>query len=151
MLKNINTDRIIGIALLVFSILTYTLLPNFINIIQEQEFGAEFFPKVILIVLMILSVALIIKSFLHTKEENSESSKQFEEDRKKWVGWSVFGLLILYSFIVEKIGFIISSIIIMSIILFLLSARKWYYYLILIVMIFLIYYIFVDLMRIMLP
>src|SRR5699024_3661899 len=116
-----------------------------------QEFGAEFFPKVILIVLMILSVALIIKSFLHTKEENSESSKQFEEDRKKWVGWSVFGLLILYSFIVEKIGFIISSIIIMSIILFLLSARKWYYYLILIVMIFLIYYIFVDLMRIMLP
>lgn len=157
MFSRISSDQIIGAILLLGSTLVYFFLPKFIkvsNVSATPVYGPDYFPKVLLIVLFLLSLILIVKPFFAGKDEQDNNQENTEEDHvnnRAWVGWSVFGILIVYTFVVETFGFILTSIVLMSIILFLLSARKWYYYLILIGAIFLIHYVFVDLMRIMLP
>lgn len=148
-------DLVLGLILFLFSLSIFFALPLFVAD-TSQSLGADFFPRFLLILLMVLSLFLIVNPMLlkKTKEKTSGEKEDETEDegkRRVIVGWAVFGILIVYTFVVENLGFVATSIIFMSLIMYILSARKWYYYLILICMIFLINYVFKDLMKIMLP
>lgn len=152
MFIKIPVDRFIGIVLLVCSTTTYIFLPYLIkepSMNSNQKYGASFFPKVLLILTIALSIVLIIKTFFNKSKENTNES--IKKNKKTWVAWAVFGISIVYSFVIETFGFVLTSITLMSLILVLFGTKKWYYYAILIVMIFLINYVFQDLMNVMLP
>src|SRR5699024_1198773 len=77
MFIKIPVDRFIGIVLLVCSTTTYIFLPYLIkepSMNSNQKYGASFFPKVLLILTIALSIVLIIKTFFNKSKENTNES-----------------------------------------------------------------------------
>jgi putative tricarboxylic transport membrane protein len=157
--KKTHKDLYMGIFLFVFGLVYYFfLIPNSITSKDSlTTLGPGFFPKLTAILLIVLSVFLIIKSLIQLKKgsDDLDDSDQ-EEDTGKgqsrpWAGAGVFLLMVLYVFIVEYLGFMVTTVIVMLAIMAVLSVRKWYSYVVMILVIFGIKFVFEDLMYIILP
>lgn len=155
--KKSHKDLYMGIFLFVFGLVYYFfLIPNSITAKDGlTTLGPEFFPQLTAILLMVLSVFLMIKSLIQLKEgsDDLDDSDQDEDTGKgrPWAGAGVFLLMVLYVFIVEYLGFMITTVIVMLAVMAILTVRKWYSYVVMILVIFGIKFVFEDLMYIILP
>ena len=111
-------NRIISVILLVFSIFVW-LGANQFPASNGQGLGPDFFPKITAIILGILATILFFK-----KEENEESVFTFPRSA---VPLFVGGLitLVLYVFLIEFIGFTISTVLLTFSWMWLMGIRKW--------------------------
>lgn len=136
-----------GIILLIFCILGYISTVGFSD--PDTSYGPEFFPKLILVSLAILSLSLTIKGCRNlTKGE----SKQAFDKKIFFLILSYIILLIIYINLFFITGFIISTIIFLIVGQYLFGLRKWLtLFLIAIIVPFALYYIFTALFNIPLP
>ena len=111
-------NRIISLILLVFSVLVWMGANNF-PASNGQGLGPDFFPKVTAIVLGFLAILLFFR-----KENNEESVFSFSRSA---VPLFVSGIvaLVLYVFVIEIIGFTISTILLTFCWMWLMGIRKW--------------------------
>ncbi|WP_303968835.1 tripartite tricarboxylate transporter TctB family protein [Sporosarcina ureae] len=158
-------DRYSGIALLLFSILLYFLIPYGIPGAKKgSDLGSDFFPKLLVVVMIVLSVGMIVKSIFDAKfrpiaiEETEESVEAEYESYEPTSNLNyknvaiVFGIMLVHIFVlVDLLGFVYSTIIAMVGVMLALSVKKWYFYLIIIAIIFGIDFVFRDLLSIQLP
>lgn len=158
---NIRREIYTGLALLIFGAALYLFIPNLIQGSKGLgEVGPDFFPRILAILIIVLSLTQIVKSFLSKLLDNDGEEEKVElgytesEDVKRSLGASVFVFIIMLLYVyvlVEFLSFIFSTIIAMSIIMWALSVRKWYFYLILMTFVFIIDFIFRNLLYVQLP
>ncbi|KJS83029.1 MAG: hypothetical protein JM58_13520 [Peptococcaceae bacterium BICA1-8] len=106
-----NTERIAAIFSIVLAGSTYYMATGYSNL-------SSFFPKVISILIIILSTMLLIKSF--RKPEASEWHKEIEY---KYLIMLIVGIVV-YVIVIPVVGFVSTSIVFISLYSWLLSHNK---------------------------
>lgn len=97
-------EKIFSIFLLLVSLIGYCLARGFESgFMIDNGLGAGFFPKLVCIILAILSIVMFVKSF---KDKNIY---KFSKNNKNT--FIIIGLCIGYLFLMEKIGYLLSTII----------------------------------------
>lgn len=97
-------EKIFSIFLLLVSLIGYYLARGFESgFMIDNGLGAGFFPKLVCIILAILSIVMFVKSF---KDKNIY---KFSKNNKNT--FIIIGLCIGYLFLMEKIGYLLSTII----------------------------------------
>ena len=97
-------EKVFSIFLLLVSLIGYYLARVFESwFMTDNGLGAGFFPKLVCIILGILSVLMFIKSF---KDKNIY---KFSKDNKNT--FIIIGLCVVYLFLMEKIGYLLATII----------------------------------------
>ncbi|WP_424580076.1 tripartite tricarboxylate transporter TctB family protein [Virgibacillus halodenitrificans] len=144
-IKDIST----GILLIGFSVIMYLIANSFGRSQTETLYGPDFFPKLVLILLIAFSIVLCIKGFLSLKGE----STKWEIDRKLIFQILLYIiLLVIYINLFFIIGFVYSTIVFLLIGQYLFGLRKWIrLILVAIIVPFVLYYLFTNLFNIPLP
>lgn len=97
-------EKIFSIFLLLVSLIGYYLARGFESgFMTDNGLGAGFFPKLVCIILAILSIVMFVKSFKDKK------IYKFSKNNKNT--FIIIGLCIGYLFLMEKIGYLLSTII----------------------------------------
>ncbi len=152
MMNSILKERYSALFLFLFGLALWFYLPYDITVEDRlSTLGPAFFPKFIAVTVMVLSAGIILKTFVKKKEAQTSEEQKGTEGQRIWAAVAVFILMFLYVFVIEWLGYLISTIIIMSLILWVLSSRKWYHYAILIAFVVLIQYVFENIMYVQLP
>ena len=85
--------------------------------IDKYSLGATFFPRLICIILFILSLILLIFSII--KKEN----KKIESTKIKYTVSTIL-FFFIYVFLLDKLGYLVSTIVFMISLLFLLKSKS---------------------------
>lgn len=142
-LRDIST----GVILFIFSIFGYIIANDFSE--PNDFYGPDFFPKLILIALAILSLGLGIKGVINLKDDKS---KNYLDKKVFFLILVYILLLIVYINLFFITGFIISTIIFLIVAQYLFGLRKWItIFLVSIIVPFTLYYLFTALFNIPLP
>jgi len=118
-------DVINSIGLLIFSVVAYIGI-NQIPIRGSQKTEADFFPKIIIGVIVFLTLLLliinIVKWIANKKEyEKTSFKKIIKENKKVILSFVIFGA---YVFLLDKIGYFVSSILFLFILYLMLATTK---------------------------
>jgi hypothetical protein len=150
-----------GIFFLAFSIFIWIIVPFEISDSKHFALGPRFFPRVISLILGLVSLGFVISTYFKHKKEMGRNSAAAKENVKAEAGKRisfdelravlVFACMLIYALLMPIIGFVISSILTAGIILFILGGRKWYYYGIVALSVLLIFYVFKYLLYVQLP
>ena len=104
-------------------------------------FTPRTFPGLLLVVIAVLCFVGVVSNLvslikLRRQYADELSAKKPEKEKKSFgqivenlIPYIIFAILILYWFLITKIGFLISTLIITTMILALLRCKKWYLYL----------------------
>lgn len=162
-MSKLMIERYSAIVLMIISIIIYFTFP--ISIPGSKgltQVGPDFFPRLIILFISVLSLTLFIKTFYQKSEEDQENKlSDINEESEEIVvdGKSnylnsvyVFLILIIYVFVLLNfLNFALATIISMFVVMWILSVKKWYYYAGFIAFVFLIDYVFRNLLNVQLP
>jgi putative tricarboxylic transport membrane protein len=102
---------------------------------KSSVVNSRFFPKLMGSILIFLSIVMALENFVTRRaQESEEPIKEAVEktDQKQWIRSIGVGIVcLLYYFLFQSLGFLLSSSLFMLGFLLLLGTRKWYALLIL--------------------
>ena len=134
-------EAIILLVVSVFGIVMSILSHNSFNV--EWKLSPYLFPLLISVFLLVLSILLI-------QNRNVEDKKKVKGDYRTLLFFALS--CIIYLFIIDFLGFIISSILLLASVMFLLGERRWWFILLLSISVSLILYVlFASYLSVMLP
>lgn len=97
-------EKVFSIFLLLVSLIGYYLARGFESgFMIDNGLGAGFFPKLVCLILGVLSLLMFIKSF------RDKNIYKFSKDNKNT--FIIIGLCVVYLFLMEKIGYLLATII----------------------------------------
>jgi putative tricarboxylic transport membrane protein len=119
-LKRIHSNVHIGLLLNIIAVLFY------INTSSFRTKDAATWPKMILVILMILSTALLLDGLKKTKEgvEKNEDKPEISSDTVTGVLIGIF-MMIAYAILMRFTGFFVSTAIFLPASIWLLGNRNW--------------------------
>jgi len=131
---------------MVFAAIIWLMIPSNINIVDsDEQFNAQFFPKIIVSSMFILSLILTIITVVR------KSGRIIEIDTKKEGKILLYTVaLVIYIWGITKIGFVFSSIILSAFSISFLGGKK-VYLLVMTTIILFVYFTFRYLLGISLP
>ncbi len=141
----VKSNLVSGLVLMVISIVIWLMIPMNI-VVNTSGLNAQFFPKLVIGILFVIGGQLVFKSIIL----KSDVVKELNIMRELAVLLYGAGLC-LYIFMLDKIGFLISSILVSIITLTLMKAKKKKYYIIQILIVIAVYFIFTKLLSVNLP
>jgi len=122
-----KNERIVSIVLLVISVILYVNSLS-LPVKNYDPLGTSFFPKVLSILLAVLSIAIFVKSMLTKgpeKETTREQSIGEKLNNKKLINVLFLGgSFIIYSLLINYLGYIFSTILFLIITIGGLSFNK---------------------------
>ncbi len=142
----LDRNLVFPLLVILFSAIAFFLIGQFDDpMYQEASVDAKFFPRVIVLGLIILSVALLIQYKLD-KRNSSDGTAIFSK-------LSLFGLgfLISYTLLIHLVGYLIASLVAFIAYLIFFKVKKPLYYVVAIGFVFGIYYLFGTVFVIVLP
>lgn len=122
-MKITTRNRITGGLFLLFGLFMF-FESNKIAARMTKDIGSGFFPKVVSVAIIAVALAVIALSFLKKSDDLVK-----KENLSQFGGWATISLLVLYVAVLNRIGFIISTIIYLFIQMYLLSTdenRNWW-------------------------
>lgn len=135
-------EAIILLVVSVFGIVMSILSHNSFNV--EWKLSPYLFPLLISVFLLVLSIFLLIQN------RNVEDKKKVKGDYRTLLFFALS--CIIYLFIIDFLGFIISSILLLAAVMLLLGERRWWFILLLSISVSLILYVlFASYLSVMLP
>ncbi len=157
-MKNIlkKTDFWVGLISLLLGIFVFSVTFTFKQtLITDNFLGATFFPRIISVVMMLLSIALLWSTFTAVKnssedEPAGDNSTAFTIERMKRP-FSVIFCLAVYYFLLRLSGFCITSTLLFWAMLFIIKAEKKKFYVIAPVFVVIVYAVFRYLFLVQLP
>ncbi|MEJ8776626.1 tripartite tricarboxylate transporter TctB family protein [Pseudogracilibacillus sp. ICA-222130] len=159
-MKHMSRDVYISIIFLIISILVFSMSLN-MQALTTSAVGADFLPKVIAILIFVLSSYFLIVSIKNPVGNVVDDTDEMEEindsdESKKFTRVLLTGLLmIIYVFLINFIGFILASILYLTVQMVLFSSvtkrNIIVYLLISIVTSVFIYFVFRNIFYVMLP
>lgn len=128
----------ISIILCVFGLSVFLCsysIPLMVAVEKSSVVNSRFFPKLMGSILIFLSIVMALENFVTRRaQESEEPIKEAVEktDQKQWIRSIGVGIVcLLYYFLFQSLGFLLSSSLFMLGFLLLLGTRKWYALLIL--------------------
>lgn len=112
-------DRIVSVVLIILSVLI-CLESSHLKLGTYHNPGPGFLPFGVGMVLGFLSFILFFQSF----KEKQEKENPLEEKRWKNI-FLVLAFLFTYAFLIEKIGFVISTLLFVGAIMKIIEAKRW--------------------------
>lgn len=149
-----NAEMIAGIVFAVLGAVLWFLVPSQIPTMEKSAINAQTLPKIAIGGMFIFAVCLLAEGlFGREKKEVTVNGELFRSEsfRKELKSLVYVLFLVAYCFMIEPLGFLISTAILVVAILLYYGARKWYYYAIPLAMVGVVYYIFRVLLHVSLP
>ncbi|WHH61018.1 tripartite tricarboxylate transporter TctB family protein [Petroclostridium sp. X23] len=146
-------DTVLSIFFLLIGFFIWFAIPYQIEDTGITVMGPRFFPKVLSIMLVVVSGLFLVQNILAGKKQGKEKEDKGEiKDIKSELNVLIlFALMIAYVYLMPIWGFIISTIVVIGAVVYFLGTRKWYMYLIFIAIVLLVYYVFQELLYVQLP
>lgn len=159
-------DFVLAFIVIAFGTATLVLLPRVIAKSRSRfsDIGPLFFPTFLLIILIILGAVLFLQSFTAQKPTNPGKGSVGREtnDRsplatiaqdhgRRWVPIVVYILMLVYSLVVERFGFVVSTVVVMVTLMLIIGERRWLNFVAMILVVLLIRFVFQDLLNVVLP
>ena len=143
----IRTNLIGGVATAIFSLVLFNLSFQIEESISTTaSVGSAFFPKMMAIVIFLLSIGMLIQSFFTKKHETIEII--ISDELRVFLFLSI---IVIYIIALKYLGFLISTIAMNISVLWILKSRKWGAYVICIAAALIVYAGFTYGLRIKLP
>lgn len=116
-----KTDSILGVNLIVLSTTFFVATFGFAR--EGVGVGPQFFPRILAMLMIILSVCMIVRSILHPKQENTDEQRAHF---RKEIFLAAIALiaLVIYAGIMNTVGYVIATLFYMSFMLWLLGERS---------------------------
>lgn len=149
-----NTEIISGVIFSILGATLWFLIPSQIKTMEKGTITAQTIPRIAIGGMFFFAICLLIEGlFAREKKEVVVTKESFDSAGFKLEMRSlVYALfLVIYCFIIQPLGFLLSTILLVVAILLFYGARKWYYYAIPIFMIGIVYFIFRILLHVSLP
>ncbi len=123
----------ISILLCVFGLFVFLWsnnIPLMVAVEKSSVVNARFFPKLMGSIMVLLSFIMALENFLQRRsrvpEEFGKDDTE-EGEGEKWGRWIGLGLIcIIYYFLFQPLGFLLSSFLFILAFLIFLGTRKWY-------------------------
>lgn len=147
-------DLISGAIFLFFGIgLLVWIIPNAITDIDVKYAGPKDFPIFISVCMILLGGVLVFQKFrTGINKAELKDSLQHGIKRENLYRLIAFGIIVLiYIFMAEVIGYLVSTIIVSLVLLILLKEKNKYYYFITVAVVLVLYYMFTRLLFVELP
>ena len=114
----------------IFVLLWSSTIPLMVAVEKGSVVNARFFPKLMSSLLILLSIVMALEAHLkrysQTAEEGVESDSKVSQ-REKWYRWTSLAIICLvFYFLFQPLGFLLSSFLFMLAFLIFLGTRKWY-------------------------
>lgn len=146
----IKVNIVGGAIFLILSMILWYLIPSQIPINGDAVITSRSFPKLIVLLMFFSSLFIFVSDILKmiSKRPVNEVEVNIKEEGKAAV---VCVLLVLYAFLLDKIGFMIASIIYCYLMLLFFKCKNWKYYLIVTIICVAVTYIFKNILLVQLP
>jgi len=147
----VNKSIVGGGFFIVLSAAILLAIPYQIKDTSDALVNAQFLPRAVTWVMLLLSACLFVQGLINAKRGNAEKDTitiQLSDELR--VGLT-FLLLVVYAIVMPLIGFIISSAAVCGAILLLMKVKMWTYYAYTLAIILITFAIFKYLLNIMLP
>ncbi|WP_028975189.1 tripartite tricarboxylate transporter TctB family protein [Spirochaeta cellobiosiphila] len=152
-MKKINI--VVGGLFLILGIFVFAMSFTFKQtLISDNYLGAAFFPRLVSVVLSVLSIALIISSakvYLADSAGENQVAKDIFHLSKLKNPLIIMAFLMVYYFLVRVTGFCITSTLLFTAILFVIGVKKVSYYISAPIFVGVVYFIFRFLFLVQLP
>lgn len=149
-----NSEMISGVIFAILGAVLWLLIPSQIPTLEKSAINAQSLPRIAIGGMAVFGVGLLLEGiFTKAKKElvitkESFRSAAFKKEMRS-VLYALF--LVAYCFMVQPLGFIVSTVILVVAIMLFYGARKWYYYAIPLAMVGIVYYVFRVLLHVSLP
>lgn len=120
-------DRWLGSSLTVLALgwlwLVYEYIPG---ARMEGEPGPRAFPVLLGIVLAGLGVVMTLQAVASATRERAAGTTPSLTSREAWLATGTFGVLVLYAFLLDKVGFVVATPVVIALAMyFLVQVRNW--------------------------
>jgi putative tricarboxylic transport membrane protein len=119
-----------GVAFFAFSIFLYALSYQ-IKMTKADPIGPQFFPRLVALLIALLSILSIVRGISQIRERNMKSKRVANSDDKTKASYKpnysfLFSILLLiaYMLFIQKIGFILLSIVYLFFQIYLISPKE---------------------------
>lgn len=152
----INTNLCSGVLFLVLGGLALYIIPSQIPA-GNNDYGPRLFPYIVSVIMIISSLGLLAGEWEDYRKTKIEEGRTRKKDitvvdmfELKRVGL-MFLLMTVYIFLIEPIGFVLSSILFVCGMLVFFKSKKWQYYIVCAGLVVVIYYGFQIFLKVYLP
>ena len=118
------SNIIAGLVLISFSFFFFHLTAQFPIVKGYQQMGDAFWPRLVLLVLIGLSVILILQSVLKGKKKESMGKAAAEESSDRPIMLKTMGAMVLYVLCIPYLGFLVSTFLVLIVFSHLMGDRK---------------------------
>ena len=118
------SNIIAGLVLIGFSFFFFCLTNQFPIVKGYQQMGDAFWPRMVLLVLIGLSVILILQSVLKGKKKESLRGASAEESPDRPIMLKTMGAMVLYVLCIPYLGFLASTFAALVVFSYLMGDRK---------------------------
>jgi putative tricarboxylic transport membrane protein len=123
----------ISILLFVFGLFVFfwsNNIPLMVAVEKGSVVNSRFFPKLMGSIMVLLSFIMALENFMQRHSRVPEDTGKDDTEKgeeEKWGRWIGLGLIcIIYYFLFQPLGFLLSSFLFMLAFLTFLGTRKWY-------------------------
>lgn len=155
-MKKIVRDMILNIVFIVFGIGIAVMIPSQVpQTATNLAMGPGFFPTFAAALMILVNGLSLVMNYMHYAKDKAKGVK--EELVQKTASNDqirvliVLAIIAVYIFFMPIIGYIISTLLVVNILLFILKVRKWYHYVLVSAFTLVIYYVFHNILYVMLP
>lgn len=149
-----NSEIISGAIFSIVGAVLWFLVPTQIKTLEKTAINAQTLPRIAIGGMFIFAVGLLLEGiFAREKKELTITRESFRSQgfRKEMRSVLYALFLVAYCFMIQPLGFIVSTVVLVLAIMLFYGARKWYYYAIPLAMVGIVYYVFRVLLHVSLP
>lgn len=155
-MKKIVRDMILNIVFIVFGIGIAVMIPSQVpQTATNLTMGPGFFPTFAAALMILVNGLSLVLNYTRYAKDKAKGIK--EEVVQKTASNDqirvliVLAIIAVYIFFMPIIGYIISTLLVVNILLVILKVRKWYHYVLVSAFTLVIYYVFHNILYVMLP
>lgn len=154
-MKKLVKDMVLNGVFIVAGITLALLIPTQVKGVNAAvQMGPDFFPYLAAGLMIAVNVIALIANYLRYRKEKAAETAEFVQktDPKDQLRvLLILALVVGYVFCMPLVGYVISTLVIVNLLLLILGVRKWYQYLLVSGFSMIIYFVFKNLLYVMLP
>ena len=145
----INTNLCTGILFLVLGTAALFIIPLQIPA-GHNDYGPRLFPYIVSVIMILSSLGVLAEEWLRNRKKQKKDYFEVDAFELKRVGL-MFLIMTVYIFLIEPLGFVLSSTLFVCAILVFFKSKKPVYYIVCVALVSAIYYGFRIFLKVYLP
>lgn len=155
-MKKIVRDMILNVVFIVFGVAIALLIPSQVpETATNLAMGPNFFPMFAAGLMILVNGLSLALNYMHYTKDKAKGVKEElvektnTNDQKRVL--LVLAIIAVYIFFMPIVGYVISTLVVVNALLFILKVRKWYHYVLVSAFALVIYFVFTQVLYVMLP